>query len=263
MTERPRALLTGAAVRLGRAMALDLARQGWDVAIHYGHSAGEADTFLSEARALGARATGLQANLLAEEETAALVDRATEALGGPLALLVNNASIFENDLIDTMTRTSWDRAIESNLRAAVKLTQDFARQAPDAETDARGEAVARANVINMIDQRVLKPTPFFLSYSIAKAGLLSFTRMAAQALAPRVRVNGIGPGPTLQGVRQTDEHFARQRAACPLGRGSDVEDILAAMNFILSCKALTGQMIAVDGGQHLAWKTPDVIQAGE
>lgn len=263
MTNRPRALVTGGAQRLGRAMALDLAARGWDVAIHYSASRAEADAAADAARAQGAEAVTLGADLLHEAETATLVERAVEGLGGPLTLLINNASIFENDLIGTMTRESWDRAIESNLRAAVKLTQDFALQAPEAARDPAGEPVARANVVNMIDQRVLKPTPFFLSYSVAKAGLHAFTRTAAQALAPHVRVNAIGPGPTLRGVRQSEEHFARQREACILGRGADAKDILAALRFIIDCKALTGQMLAIDGGQHLAWQTPDILRAGE
>lgn len=262
-TVRPRALVTGAGVRLGRAMALHLAAHGWDVAFHYASSVGPAAEAVAEARAAGARAEALGADLLDETETAGLVERAADALGGPLSLLINNASIFEPETLETMTRTSWDRAVESNLRAPVKLTQDFAVQAPDPATDARGEPLAQAYVVNMIDQRVWKPTPFFASYTLAKSALLTFTKTAAQALAPKIRVNAIGPGPTMQGTRQSAAHFAAQRAACPLGRGADPDDIVAALAFILSCKALTGQMIAIDGGQHLAWATPDVIGSVE
>jgi NAD(P)-dependent dehydrogenase (short-subunit alcohol dehydrogenase family) len=259
MTDRPRALVTGAARRLGRAMALDLAAAGWDVAIHYHSAADAAAETANEARALGANAAALQADLLAEDQTGGLIARAAEALGGPLTLLINSASVFENDMVATATRQSWDRAIESNLRAPVRLTQDFAAQAPQATADANGEPVAGACVINMLDQRVWKPTPFFMSYTVAKSALYAFTRTAAQALAPHVRVNAIGPGPTLIGDRQSPAHFARQRGACILGRGSNPEDILAAMRFILTCKAFTGQMLAVDGGQHLAWQTPDIV----
>ena len=252
--ERRRALVTGAAHRLGRAMALDLAGAGWDVAIHYNASPDAARQTADEARVLGARAEPVQADLLVEAEVATLVDRAAGALGGPLSLLINNASIFENDQVATMTRESWDRAIESNLRAPVKLTQDFAAQAPRAVPDDRGEPVAQAVVINMLDMRVLKPMPTFLSYFTAKSGLYAFTRAAAQALGPHVRVAGIGPGPTLPAPKQSDEHFMRQRGACVLGRGSDPEDIVGAMRFILSNKAFTGQMLAIDGGQHLSWR---------
>jgi len=263
MSDRPRALVTGAARRLGRAMALDLAGSGWDVAIHYKGSSDEAEATADEARALGASVVVLEADLLSEDQSGELVGRAVTSLGGPLSLLVNNASLFEADLVSTGTRRSWDRAIESNLRAPVRLTQDFAAQAPKARTDSAGEPVAQASVINMIDQRVWKPTPFFMSYSLAKSALYTFTKTAAQALAPHVRVNAIGPGPTLMADRQSPEHFARQRRACLLGRGADPEDIVAAMRFILACKALTGQMLAIDGGQHLVWQTPDILGIDE
>ncbi len=259
MTGKPRALVTGAARRLGRAMALDLAAAGWEVAIHYHDSAEPAEETAAAARALGANATTLRADLLFEDQTGSLIARAADALGGPLSLLINNASLFENDRVATATRQSWDRAMELNLRAPVRLTQDFAAQAPLAETDANGEPVAGACVINMLDQRVLKPTPFFMSYTLAKSALHSFTRTAAQALAPHVRVNAIGPGPTLMAEREQPGHFARQRSACILGRGSDPGDIVAAMRFILTCKAFTGQMLAIDGGQHLVWQTPDIM----
>ena len=263
MTDKPRALVTGAARRLGRAMALDLAATGWEVAIHYHGSAGPAEETAAAARALGANAATLRADLLSEDQTGSLIARAVEALGGPLSLLINNASLFENDHISrttqsAATRQSWDRAIELNLRAPVRLTQDFAAQAPHAEADANGEPVAGACVINMLDQRVWKPTPHFMSYSVAKSALYSFTRTAAQALAPHVRVNAIGPGPTLKADHQSPRHFARQRDACILGRGSDPEDILAAMRFILTCNAFTGQMLAIDGGQHLIWQAQDI-----
>ena len=259
MTDKPRALVTGAARRLGRAMALDLAATGWDVAIHYRGSTEPAKETATAACALGANAATLQADLLLEDQTGSLIARAAEALGGPLSLLINNASLFENDLVSTATRQSWDRAIELNLRAPVRLTQDFAAQAPQATADANGEPVARACVINMLDQRVWKPTPYFMSYSLAKSALYSFTRTAAQALGPHVRVNAIGPGPTLMAERESPRHFARQRGTCVLGRGSDPEDIVAAMQFILTCKAFTGQMLAIDGGQHLIWQTPDLM----
>ncbi|MEM9146734.1 MAG: SDR family oxidoreductase [Pseudomonadota bacterium] len=258
MTDR-RALITGAARRLGRAMALDLAASGWAVAVHYNGSGAAAAEVKDEARALGADAVALEADLLDETATGALIARAAEALGGPLSLLINNASIFEDDRVGAQTRKSWDRAVESNLRAPVRLTGDFANQAPEPETDAGGEPRARAAIINMIDQRVWKPTPYFASYTVAKAGLEMFTRTSAQALAPKIRVNAIGPGPTLRGDRQSEDHFARQRAACLLKRGADPEDILLAMRFILASKALTGQMLAIDGGQHLAWQTPDIL----
>lgn len=254
-----RALVTGGARRLGRAMALYLAGRGHDVAIHYAGSAAEAEGAVAEIRAMGRQAVALQADLLDEDQMAALVPRAVEALGGPLSVLVNNASIFEYDNIRSATRESWDRHIGSNLRAPFVLTQAFAAQAPAAALDAAGEPVATGLVVNMIDQRVLKLTPEFMTYTIAKMGLWALTRTAAQALAPAIRVNAIGPGPTLQGARQSADHFARQRAATVLGRGAGPDDICAALGYFLDAPAVTGQLLCIDGGQHLGWKTPDVL----
>ena len=179
-------------------------------------------------------------------------------MGGPLTVLVNNASIFEYDEIETATRDGWDRAIESNLRAPFVLIQSFAAQVPDPAQDERGEPVAAGLVVNMLDQRIRKLTPGFASYTIAKMGLWALTRTAAMGLAPRVRVNAIGPGPTLQGARQSDEHFANQRSATVLGRGSNPSDITGALGYFLDAPGVTGQVILADGGQHLVWKTADV-----
>ncbi|MCB2115996.1 MAG: SDR family oxidoreductase [Rhodobacteraceae bacterium] len=254
-----RALVTGAARRLGRAMALHLAARGHDVAIHYASSAAEAEETASEARALGVRAVALKADLLVEAETRSLVARAAEVLGGSLDLLVNNASLFEYDNIRSATRDSWDRNIESNLRAPVALTQDFAAQAPKAVRDDAGEVMARALVVNMLDQRVRKLTPEFMSYTIAKMGLWAFTQTAARALGPDVRVNAIGPGTTLRAEKQTVAQFQGQRAASILQRGANPSDICAALGYFLDAPAVTGQLLCVDGGQHLGWKTPDIL----
>ncbi|WP_420396738.1 SDR family oxidoreductase [Nioella sp.] len=253
------ALVTGGAKRLGRAMALALAEAGHDVAIHYAGSSNEAEDTANAIRALGRRAVTLQADLLNEDQTQALLPRAVEALAQPVTVLVNNASVFEYDNIQSMTRTSWDRHMESNLRAPVVLTQALAAQMPPAEPDENGEPQARGLVVNMVDQRVQKLTPEFMSYTIAKMGLWAFTRTAAQALAPHVRVNAIGPGPTMQGVRQSDSHFARQRKATVLSRGADAEGIVQALLYFLHARSVTGQLICVDGGQHLAWQTPDIL----
>ena len=254
-----RALVTGAGKRLGREMALEMARQGHDVAVHYATSAAEAEAVAAEIRDMGRQAVALRADLLDERQVLPLVGRAAEALGGPILTLVNNASIFEHDTLDSATRESWDRHMESNLRAPFVLMQEMARAVPDPETDANGEPRARGLIVNMIDQRVRKLTPGFMTYTIAKMGLWALTRTAAQGLAPRVRVNAIGPGPTLQGHRQSDAHFARQRAATVLGRGADAGDITAALGYLLNAPAVTGQLICVDGGQHLGWQTPDVL----
>jgi NAD(P)-dependent dehydrogenase (short-subunit alcohol dehydrogenase family) len=252
------ALVTGAGKRLGRAMALYLAGRGHDVAVHYATSGTEAEEVADAIRAMGRRAVTLQADLLDEAQTEGLIPRAAAALG-PVTVLVNNASIFEYDTLQTATRASWDRHIQSNLRAPFVLSQQFAHQCPPAVTDAQGEPLAQGLIVNMLDQRIHKLTPEFSSYTIAKMGLWALTQTAAQGLAPHVRVNGIGPGPTMQGARQSARHFADQRAATVLGRGAHPSDVTAALGFFLDSPSVTGQMIAVDGGQHLAWKTPDVL----
>ena len=254
-----RALVTGAGKRLGREMALYLAKRGYDVAVHYASSRKEAEAVVKEITALGRKAVALRADLLIETQVEKLVPMAVQGLGGPLTVLINNASIFEYDTVATVTRKSWDRHMESNLRAPFVLMQAFAAQVAAPKLDDHGEPVAGGMVLNMIDQRVHKLTPEFISYTLAKMGLWALTRTAAQGLAPRVRVNGIGPGPTLQGARQSDESFVTQRGATILQRGSNPADITAALGFFLDSPAVTGQMISVDGGQHLAWKTPDVL----
>ena len=241
-------LVTGAAKRLGRAIALDLAQAGWNVAIHYNGSKADADSAAQAARAAGVTAEVLQADLSKETETATLVSRAAEAIG-PLTALINSASLFENDDWQSATRKSWDDHIEVNLRAPLLLSQLFAKQLP---------AGRSGNIINLIDQRVLKPTPQFLSYSVSKAGLYWLTTTLAQGMGPDIRVNAVGPGPTLKNPRQSDADFDRQRDATILKRGADPADICAAVRYLLNAPSVTGQMIAVDGGQHLIWQTPDV-----
>jgi len=253
------ALVTGAGDRLGRAMAVRLGALGYAVAVHYAHSeAGAAET-VSLIEAAGGKAVALQADLLDMDQSEVLVDRAAEALGAPLTCLINNASIFEHDTIETATRDSWNRHMSSNLQAPFILTQAFSKQVPQAVTDDMGEPMAQGCVINMLDQRVRKLTPEFMTYTIAKMGLWAFTQTAARAMTPHVRVNGIGPGPTLKGGRQSEEHFDAQRKATISGRGSNPDDIVGAMEFILKSPALTGQLLCIDGGQHLGWMTPDVL----
>lgn len=252
------ALVTGAARRLGRDMALYLARRGHDVAIHYSASKAEAEATATEARAFGVKAVTLQADLLDESQTEKLVARATAALGAPLLVLVNNASTFDYDNIRSASRKSWDRNLGSNLRAPFVLTQAFAAQMPEA---LRGPEGARAQglVVNMLDQRVRKLTPEFMTYTIAKMSLWAFTQTAARALAPHIRVNAIGPGSTLKGEHQSQDQFDMQRAASILERGANAADIVAALGYFLDAPAVTGQLLCVDGGQHLGWKTPDIL----
>jgi len=243
-TTIPRAaLVTGGAKRLGRAMALALAGAGFDVAIHYGGSAEEAEGTAGEVRGAGRRAVTLRADLSREAEAAALLPAAAAALG-PVGVLVNNASAFERDEWHDATRESWDRHLEPNLRAPFVLAQAMARALP---------AEAEGVVVNMLDQRVWSLTPHFVSYTVSKAGLWALTQSLALALAPRVRVNGIGPGPALPSPRQSREQFERQAASVPLRRGTSPAEVADALLAILLLPAMTGQMIALDGGQHLQW----------
>jgi len=239
----PTALVTGASQRIGRAIALDLAQHGWRVGLHYHRSPEAAQGVAEEIRAIGSQAVLLEADLAKETETATLVSRASDALG-PIGLLVNNASLFELDTMETATRQSWDDHLEVNLRAPFVLSQAFAKALPP---DAHG------NIVNLIDQRVWNLTPHFISYTLSKAGLWTLTQTMALALAPRIRVNAIGPGPTLPSRRQTAEQFSHQASRMPLGRGTTPEEICEALRFLLAAPAVTGQMIALDGGQHLGW----------
>ena len=237
------ALVTGGARRLGRALALALAGAGFDVALHYRASRDEAEATARDIEALGRAAHLLQADLSDEAQVVPLVGRAAAALG-PLGLLVNNASHFVRDEWHDATRGGWDAHLEPNLRAPFVLSQEFARALPPA---------AQGMVLNLADQRVWSLTPHFVSYTVSKAGLWALTRSLALALAPRIRVNAIGPGPTLPSDRQTAEQFARQCASVPLGHGTSPDEVARAALALLSLPSVTGQMLALDGGQHLQW----------
>jgi NAD(P)-dependent dehydrogenase (short-subunit alcohol dehydrogenase family) len=235
------ALVTGASRRIGAAIARDLASQGWRIAIHYRHSQQEAEALAAEMRALGSNAVTLAADLAILEEAVSVVPRCCELLGPPTCL-INNASEFRCDSVASLTSESWSTHMDVNLRAPVFLARDLAAKLPE---------VAQGNVINIIDQRVWRPTPEFFSYTLSKAALWPATRMLAQALAPRVRVNAIGPGPVLQSVHQQPTDFEAEWQGTLLKRPTSVEEIAAAVRYILDAPAMTGQMIALDGGQHL------------
>jgi NAD(P)-dependent dehydrogenase (short-subunit alcohol dehydrogenase family) len=241
-------LVTGAAKRLGRAIALDLGSRGWSVAVHYNSSQADAEETVAALHEKGVHAAAINADLSMEDDAQRLIARASEAVG-PLTALVNNASVFESDSIHTVTRASWNKHVETNLRAPLVLAQNFAEQLLEGEQGA---------IVNLLDQRMLKPTPQFLSYGVSKAGLHWLTVTLAQALAPRIRVNAVAPGPTLKNERQSEAHFKRQQASTILGHGASPEDVAAATRYLLEASAVTGQTIAVDGGQHLVWRTADV-----
>ena len=245
-------LITGAAHRIGRAVALGLAENSWKVIIHYSNSGQAANELAQNITEKGGNAVTMQANLADALETASLISRAVE-IAGPLSALINNASVFERDEVTTLSDDSWDMHLNVNLKAPAILMRDFAKQAQ-----------AGSNIINIIDQRVWRLNPDFISYTVSKTGLWTLTQTFAQALAEQqIRVNGIGPGPTLANQRQNSEEFEKQTRLVPLGKGANPQDIIDGVRYILSAQAMTGQMIALDGGQHLAWKTPDVTEVIE
>jgi NAD(P)-dependent dehydrogenase (short-subunit alcohol dehydrogenase family) len=240
------ALVTGGARRIGRALVLALAEAGYAVAIHHHQSRKEAETLAAGIVRAGGKAVALAADLADEAAVAELLPRAAAALG-PIGCLVNNASIFENDTVATTTRDSWDRHLAVNLRAPFVLMQSFARHLP---------AEAGGVIVNLLDERVWNLTPYFVSYTLSKSGLWNLTQTMAVALAPRIRVNGIGPGPTLPSPRQSPRQFLDRCRKMPLRRGTSPDEIGAALRFILAAPAMTGQMIALDGGEHLGWAQP-------
>jgi len=242
------ALVTGAGKRIGRTLALELGRNGFAVAVHYGQARTDAEAVVAEIVKAGGKAVALGADLSVEAQVSTLIAAAVKALG-PLGVLINNASVFERDEALTATRASWDEHLETNLRAPFVLSQGFARQLP---------AGREGCIVNLVDQRVWNLTPHFVSYSLSKAGLWTLTQTLALALAPHIRVNAIGPGPTLPSPRQSTDQFARQVASVPLKRGPGLDEMAAALHFILSAASMTGQMIALDGGQHLNWGAPMV-----
>ena len=248
MTETPSstpgtALVTGAGKRIGNAVARDLAAHGWAVALHYSASVGGAEELAAEITASGGTAVALQADFTDPDAVDSLVPRAAEAIG-PLTLLVNNAAVFDRDEIGNITRETWQRNMDINLRAPVFLAQAFANQR---------QPEAKANIINILDQRVLSPTPFFTSYTTSKMALFGMTKAWALSVAPDIRVNAIGPGFTLPSPNQTDEQFAESERLQPLQRGTTPQEIADAVRFIVDAPAMTGQIIVLDGGQHLAW----------
>lgn len=235
------ALITGAGQRIGRALALSLAQQGWALALHYRNAAQATTQLAAEIAASGGRACTLQADLSREYETAALMPRACEQLGS-IGLLINNAAHFERDCVATASRQTWDAHMETNLRAPFLLMQKFA--------ETRGQE--RGLIVNLLDQWVWNPPAGFVTYTLSKIGLWGLTQTMAMALAPNIRVNAIGPGPTLRSRRQSQAHFDAMIARSPLARAATPDDICQALHYIIAATTVTGQMIALDGGQHLA-----------
>ena len=237
----PAALVTGAARRIGRAIAEDLARHGWRVAVHYHGSRADADETVAAIVAAGGAAVALTADLADPASLPRLVDDAAAALG-PLTLLVNNASLFERDGVGGLDRALWDRQLAVNLAAPVFLAEAFAAQVP---------AGTEGNVVNILDQRIWRPSPKYLSYQLSKSALLTATETLAEALAPRIRVNGIAPGPVLPNPTQSAERFAEHVNTLPLRRAPELADFGRTVRYFVENRSVTGTVVALDGGQHL------------
>jgi NAD(P)-dependent dehydrogenase (short-subunit alcohol dehydrogenase family) len=246
----PAARVTGGARRIGRAIVEDLAAHGWAVAIHYNHSQAEAQEVAADIHAKGGRTALVRADFADPASVDRVIAEAAAALG-PLTLLINNASIFEKDAVGTLDAGLWSRQLTVNLTAPVLLSQAFARQVP---------ADAEGSVINLLDQRVFRPTPRYYSYQISKSALWTATETMAQALAPHIRVNGIAPGPTLPSAHQTGDRYRRQVAAILLKRPPDLADFGRTVRYIVETRSITGEVIALDGGQRLGWRTPDLAE---
>ncbi len=243
------ALITGAARRLGRAIALKLASEGYAIALHCNHSRIEADGLMAQIISMGGHACVLSADLAEAGQVDGIIHAASAAMG-PVTVLVNNASVFEDDHIQNMNEVQFDRNMAINLRAPLLLSRDFAAQLPP---------TTEGVIINLIDQRVFKLNPQFFSYTLSKAALLTATKTMAQALAPNIRVNGVGPGPTLANSLEGEAAFEREAAASLLKRSVSPDDIAEAVLYLVNARGVTGQMIAVDSGQHLVWQTPDLV----
>lgn len=240
---RPVALVTGAADRIGAALAQRLGTEGFAVIVHYNRSRQQAETVAAAICGAGGRAEPVQADLTDRAARAGLLAAAGRPFG-PLCLLVNNASLFEPDSLADVEERLWDAHFAVHVEAPVFLARDFAAQLPDEAT---------GNIVNIIDERVLHPTPAYLSYTLSKASLWTATRTLAQSLAPRIRVNAIGPGPTLPHAGQSEAQFAASTARTPLGRGTTPAEVGDALMFLLRAPAMTGQMLALDGGRHIGW----------
>lgn len=247
------ALVTGGARRIGRAIVTDLAAHGFAVGIHANGSLDEAEALAREIRESGGRAVAVAADLADADRLPALMEETCRGIG-PLGLLVNNASVFAKDSVTAFDEKVWDKHFALHVKAPSVLTGLFAAQLPE---------TAAGLVVNMIDQRVWAPNPRFFSYMLSKSALLTATVTMAQALAPAIRVNGIGPGPTLPNERQNEDDFRAQIDALILKVGPGLEDFGRTIRYLFETPSLTGQMIALDGGQHLAWETPDLLEIVE
>ncbi|MBD8891417.1 SDR family oxidoreductase [Roseibium litorale] len=252
-TPPPIAIITGASSRVGRAIALDLAQAGWSLVLHAHTNGGKIRELAAEVGRLGGRAVELSADLTDDKSRESFLSKALEAFSGA-DVLINNASIFQDDRAGSLDTAQFDAHMAIHTKAPLFLADGFARHL---------SGKRQGLVVNIIDQRVWKLTPQALTYTLSKSALWTVTQVLAQALAPSVRVNAIGPGPSFRSPRQSESDFARQKEAVPLNRGPEPSEFGATIRYLWSAPSVTGQMIALDGGQHLAWQTPDVTDVGE
>ena len=241
-------IITGGATRIGAAIAEKLSGPDVEIVIHYNKSKIKAEQLKKKLTQIGSKIYLIKGDLSKETDLNKII-KFTKSKLKYFDCLINNASLFENDKIENFTSDSWGRHLRTNLRTPALLSKIFAKNTK----------VKNNNIINIIDQRVFKLTPFFFSYTISKTGLYTLTKTSAMSLAPNVRVNGIAPGPTLKNKRQSDKHFKKQYLATPLKKQVDVEEICNAVDFFIKNRSITGQVIAIDSGQSLNWQTPDVI----
>ena len=250
--EANKIIITGGATRIGAAISKKLSGPGVEIVIHYNESKSSAEKLKKKLSKNNTKVYLVKGDLSKETDVKKIVKFAKSKLKY-FNCLINNASLFENDKLDNFTTDSWGRHLRTNLRTPALLSKEFAK-------NIRGK---NNNIINIIDQRVFKLTPFFFSYTISKTGLYTLTKTSAMSLAPNIRVNGIAPGPTLKNKRQTEKHFRKQYLATPLKRQVNVNEICNAVDFLIKNRSITGQVLAVDSGQSLNWQTPDIIGTKE
>ena len=250
--EARKIIITGAATRIGAAIAKKLSGPKIEIVIHYNKSKSKAERLKKELIKDGTVVYLIKADLAKEKEVQKLIKLSKSKLKY-FDCLINNASLFENDKLENFTVKSWDIHLNANLKAPALLSRGFAN-------NIKGK---NNNIINIIDQRVFKLTPYFFSYTLSKTGLYTLTKTSAMSLAPNIRVNGIAPGPTIKNKRQSEKHFKKQYLATPLRRKVDVEQICNAVDFFIKNRSITGQVLAVDSGQSLNWQTPDIMGGKE
>ena len=250
--EANKIIITGGATRIGAAIAEKLSGPGKEIVIHFNKSKSNAEKLKKELSKNGTKIYLVKADLGKEEDINKIIKFAKSKLKY-FDCLINNASLFENDKLENFTTDSWGKHLRTNLRAPALLSKAFAK-------NIKGK---NNNIINIIDQRVFKLTPYFFSYTISKTGLYTLTKTSAMSLAPNIRVNGIAPGPTLKNKRQSEKHFKKQYMATPLKRQVDVEQICNAVDFFIKNRSITGQVISIDSGQSLNWQTPDIMGGKE